>query len=271
MVASLYPRPLDGGRGAATSPASRTSPNRRTQKLSGGQTQRVRFAVALVSNPELLVLDEPTVAMDVEGRHAFWTTMRDFAARGRTVLFATHYLEEADANADRVVRDGPRARRRRRAADRDQGDGQHPHDPGDAAGRATVAELATLPGRQRCRPARRRDHARTAPTPMRPSARCSTAIPSASDIEITGAGLEEAFLQLTGVEDEDSAREIRDLHQVRAAAHPPQPALLLSRPAVPAGHVLPDRRPPAAQHGPRSAPASRRRSTTWSGWERSPR
>ena len=75
----------------------------------------VRSAVALVSNPELLVLDEPTVAMDVEGRHAFWRTMREFATRGKTVLFATHYLEEADAYADRavlmahgkVVADGP--------------------------------------------------------------------------------------------------------------------------------------------------------------------
>jgi ABC-2 type transport system ATP-binding protein len=57
-----------------------------TQKLSGGQTQRVRFALAVIPDPELLVLDEPTVGMDVEARHAFWTTMRDFAARGRTVL-----------------------------------------------------------------------------------------------------------------------------------------------------------------------------------------
>ena len=63
----------------------------------------MRFAVALVSNPRLLVLDEPTVAMDVEGRHSFWTTMRELAARGKTILFATHYLEEADAYADRAV------------------------------------------------------------------------------------------------------------------------------------------------------------------------
>ena len=79
------------------------SRSQRTERLSGGQTQRARFALALVSDPELLVLDEPTVAMDVEARHAFWTAMRAFAARGKTVLFATHYLEEADAYADRAV------------------------------------------------------------------------------------------------------------------------------------------------------------------------
>src|SRR5262249_3765989 len=76
---------------------------RRTEKLSGGETQRVRFAIALVSNPDLLVLDEPTVGMDVETRHSFWTTVRDFAARGKTIFFATHYLEEADMYADRAV------------------------------------------------------------------------------------------------------------------------------------------------------------------------
>lgn len=76
---------------------------RRAGKLSGGQMQRVRFALAMVSDPDVLVLDEPTAGMDVASRLAFWTSMRKHAAAGRTVLFATHYLEEADEHADRIV------------------------------------------------------------------------------------------------------------------------------------------------------------------------
>ena len=102
MMGSLYPSPLGVDEVLELVGISDIA-ERKTQKLSGGQTQRVRFAVALVSNPDLLVLDEPTVAMDVEGRHGFWSAMRRFAAAGKTVLFATHYLEEADSYADRVV------------------------------------------------------------------------------------------------------------------------------------------------------------------------
>jgi len=75
----------------------------KVSKLSGGQMQRARFAVAVVSNPDLLFLDEPTAAMDVEARRTFWQSMREFTDEGRTVVFATHYLDEADTYADRIV------------------------------------------------------------------------------------------------------------------------------------------------------------------------
>ena len=134
MVASLYPRPLEVDDALALSGSSDLA-DRWTTKLSGGQTQRVRFAIALVANPDLLLLDEPTAALDVEARRDFWSSMRDVAARGKTVIFATHYLEEADAFADRIVLLGQRDRRRRRTAQRDQVQGRRADDPGDAARR----------------------------------------------------------------------------------------------------------------------------------------
>jgi ABC-2 type transport system ATP-binding protein len=76
---------------------------RAVDKLSGGQMQRVRFALALAGQPDLLFLDEPTVGLDVEARRHFWQSLRTVAAEGTTVLFATHYLDEADANASRVI------------------------------------------------------------------------------------------------------------------------------------------------------------------------
>ena len=75
-----------------------------------------------MSNPDLLILDEPTVAMDVEVRREFWTSMRNFAAAGKTVAFATHYLEEADSYADRIVLMAQGPDRRRRAGHRNEGD-----------------------------------------------------------------------------------------------------------------------------------------------------
>ena len=77
--------------------------DRLVEKCSGGQQQRLRFAMALLSDPGLLILDEPTTGMDVEGRRDFWSAIREDAARGRTVIFATHYLDEADAYADRII------------------------------------------------------------------------------------------------------------------------------------------------------------------------
>ncbi len=102
MMASLYPKPTPVDEVLALTDLEEVA-DKQASKLSGGQTQRVRFALAVVSRPDLLVLDEPTAALDVEARHQFWQTMRRFAEAGTTVVFATHYLEEADEFADRIV------------------------------------------------------------------------------------------------------------------------------------------------------------------------
>ncbi|MGP0100895.1 MAG: ATP-binding cassette domain-containing protein [Solirubrobacteraceae bacterium] len=195
MMASLYPRPMDVEELISLAGLTEAA-GQRTQKLSGGQSQRVRFAVALVGDPELLVLDEPTVSMDVEGRREFWAAMRAYADRGKTVIFATHYLEEADANADRavlmahgrIVADGPTTEIKAQV--------------GTKTIRATlpevdVAELAALPG---VATAERRGE--SVILRCSDSDRAIRALlerhPAARDVEITGAGLEEAFLELTG-------------------------------------------------------------------------
>ena len=204
MMAALYPRPLDVEEVLALTGLEGIT-DRRTQKLSGGETQRARFAVALVSNPELLVLDEPTVALDVESRRGFWNAMRAFAARGKTVLFATHYLEEADAYADRVVL---------MARGRVVADGP-PTEVKALVGaktiRATLPDVALdllerLPGVTH---AERHGEA-IALTCSDSDATIRAlldAFPAARDIEISGAGLEQAFLQLTGETDAEQGAE----------------------------------------------------------------
>jgi ABC-2 type transport system ATP-binding protein len=102
LVAGFHPRPVPvditlkraGIDGIA---------DQRVDKLSGGQTQRVRFSLAIAGECDLIVLDEPTTAMDVETRQLFWANMKAEVAEGKTLLFATHYLEEADQAADRIL------------------------------------------------------------------------------------------------------------------------------------------------------------------------
>jgi ABC-2 type transport system ATP-binding protein len=194
QLASLYPKPLDVDE-TIELVGLHDIAARRTQKLSGGQTQRVRFALALVTNPDLLVLDEPTVAMDVESRHAFWTTMREFATRGKTVVFATHYLEEADDYADRavlmangdVVADGPTTEIKARVGTRSI----RATLPG-----AALEALERLPGVTRAE--RRGESVVLTCVDSDAAIRALLAQHAdARDIEISGAGLEEAFLELT--------------------------------------------------------------------------
>ncbi|WP_405618810.1 ABC transporter ATP-binding protein [Streptomyces sp. NBC_00076] len=102
LACALHPRPYPVGDVLARAGVAQIA-DRKVDKLSGGQAQRVRFALATAGDSDLIVLDEPTTGMDVTTRQAFWATMREQADQGRTVLFATHYLEEADAIADRVL------------------------------------------------------------------------------------------------------------------------------------------------------------------------
>jgi ABC-2 type transport system ATP-binding protein len=167
----------------------------KTEKLSGGQAQRLRYALAIMADPQLLILDEPTVGMDVEIRRAFWASMREFTGGGRTVLFATHYLDEADAEANRIVvlargrviADGTPSMIKSRVADRtitlaDRGVG--------------LADLLTLPAVV--------SGERSGGRLLLRSTDSDTTLrgliaqhPAATDIEVVSASLEDAFLTLT--------------------------------------------------------------------------
>jgi ABC-2 type transport system ATP-binding protein len=200
MMASLYPHPLEVEDVLRHSGILEIA-DRPTTKLSGGQTQRVRMAIALIADPEMLVLDEPTAALDVEGRRDFWESIRGVAARGKTIIFATHYLEEADAYADRIVlmargrivADGPPTEIKARVGGRTI----RATLPGvEAIALLTLAGVASAEQRGegfvlKCGDAAASDVALRA---------LLTQYPQARDIEVRGAGLEEAFLDLTGDE-----------------------------------------------------------------------
>jgi ABC-2 type transport system ATP-binding protein len=194
LAASLYPRPMPVGEALERAGVSALA-RRRTNGLSGGEKQRVRFALALVPDPDLLVLDEPTVAMDVTGRRAFWTSMRDLTASGRTVLFATHYLEEADQFAGRVVL---------MAHGRVVADGPASAVKAIVGGRtiratlpaADPAALHALPGVSAVDVAGDTVTLRSADSDAALRALLA-GWPGARDIEVTGADLEDAFIALT--------------------------------------------------------------------------
>jgi len=164
-------------------------------KCSGGEQQRLRFALALLADPALMVLDEPTAGMDVEGRRDFWTAIRHDADLGRTVLFATHYLEEADAYADRIillrqgriVADGTASEVRNLSSGRSV--------------RATLPEanqavLSALPGVRSVEI--RGDRVLIQTLDSDAVARYLLSSTPARDLEVVAHNLEEAFLALTG-------------------------------------------------------------------------
>ena len=162
--------------------------------LSGGQQQRLYFGLAMCGNPELLFLDEPTVGLDVEARRGFWTHVKAFVRSGRTVVLTTHYLEEADALADRiaVINQGEIIAEGTPAEIKAQTSGKRIR----CLTALSIASLLQIPGVTDVRQDREavEIHAREAEPVVRSLlARDS----SLSGLEITSAGLEEAFLALT--------------------------------------------------------------------------
>lgn len=194
MLAALYPNPMSVEHVCGLCQLQGLE-QRRVDRLSGGQTQKLRLAVSLVGNPDLLILDEPTAGMDVEARRRFWAAMNTEAARGRTILFSTHYLEEADANSDRIVV---------LANGRVVADGT-PEGIKESVGlrairftapHAASLDLSTLPAVKTSSLRGDRIEIRSTDT----DAVLRAVIrqwPGARDFEITGIGLEDAFIALT--------------------------------------------------------------------------
>ena len=201
-TASLFARSTGPGAALARAGISGIA-DRMVGKCSGGEQQRLRFAMALLSDPELLILDEPTTGMDVEGRRDFWAAIRQDAEQGRTVLFATHYLEEADAYADRIVliRKGEIV-----------ADGTGAQVKSLASGRTVRATLAgaseeslrAVPGVDSLEI--RGDTVLIHSGDADKVARYLLTETGAHDLEITAHGLEEAFLALTGDESNGGTR-----------------------------------------------------------------
>jgi ABC-2 type transport system ATP-binding protein len=190
FVRGTYPRPLPLDTILATARITDLA-GRRIDKLSGGQAQRVRFAIAMAGGPDLIVLDEPTAALDVESRQEFWAAMRAYDG---TILFCTHYLEEADENAGRIVviSDG-----------RVLADGTSRDIKRTVGGRTVSFHLGSAPSAGFDRlPGVSSIEIRGDRAFLRSNDSDATVLALADlgavrDLEVTGAGLEEAFLALT--------------------------------------------------------------------------
>jgi ABC-2 type transport system ATP-binding protein len=194
LFRGYYPTPLTAERAIAIA-GLEDKARARAGTLSGGQRQRLYFALAVCGDPDVLFLDEPTASLDVEARHEFWTQVRGFVQAGKTIVLTTHYLEEADALADRVVvidhgqviaDASPAAIKARVAGKRVSFDTDQPLD--DAA-------FAGLPV-QNLRLAAH--HASLlSPEPEAVLRALFARGASLRNLEVVGAGLEEAFLTLT--------------------------------------------------------------------------
>jgi ABC-2 type transport system ATP-binding protein len=202
LFSSYYPAPLPLSKVLEVAGLESLA-DRRYGQLSGGEKQRTLFALALCGNPRLLFLDEPTVGMDVESRRRFWAGVRSLIAAGRSILLTTHYLEEADAlasrivvlNRGRIVADGTPASIKQQAAGRQV----------RCETRLSRAALGALPGVQRVEdepPNGVRLLTTDADQTLRALLRQDE---TACNLDVRSVGLEEAFLALTSADHEMSA------------------------------------------------------------------
>jgi ABC-2 type transport system ATP-binding protein len=193
LFSSYYPTPMPFEEVLAAAGLEKLR-DRKFGDLSGGQRQRTLFALAICGNPDLLFLDEPTVGLDVEARRTLWEEIRRLVGRGKTVLLTTHYLQEADALADRiaVINQGEIIAEGTPAEIKAQTSGKRIR----CITALGLASLLQIPGVTDARQDREavEIHAREA----EPVVRALLARdPNLSGLEITSAGLEEAFLALT--------------------------------------------------------------------------
>ena len=193
LFSTYYPNPLPLAEVLAAAGLEKLC-NRKFGDLSGGQRQRTLFALAICGNPDLLFLDEPTVGLDVEARRTLWEEIRRLVDRGKTVLLTTHYLEEADALADRiaVINQGQIIAEGTPSAIKSQTSGKRIR----CITALSVADLLLIPGVTAAKRDREATEIHTAGAETVVRALLARD-PTLSGLEITTAGLEEAFLALT--------------------------------------------------------------------------